>query len=120
MAQQVNVRLIDDLDEQETAAETVQFSLGNHAYVIDLSEQHVKELHEALAPYIAHARPAARNATGTRPGGTRSGTSRRRTSDPAENRRIREWANRVGILLSDRGRIPENVLTQYRQRDAKA
>jgi hypothetical protein len=114
MAQQVNVRLIDDLDEEETAAETVRFSVGDRAYVIDLSEQHVKELHEALAPYIRHARPA-----GTRPKVTKSRASRR-TSDPAENRRIREWANKVGILLSNRGRIPDNVLAQYRQRDQVA
>jgi hypothetical protein len=113
MAQSVIVRLTDDFDGTTAADETVQFSVDGRAFVIDLSTDHAKVFRDVLDPYIQHGRPvtAARKAHSA----TRSGGTTPRHGDPAENRRIRDWADRNGILLSKRGRIPENVIGQYRQ-----
>ena len=37
----------------------------------------------------------------------------RATSDRAQNQAIREWAIAQGMKVSERGRIPTNVLTAY-------
>jgi hypothetical protein len=55
MAQQTTVRFVDDLDGSE-AVGTVRFSLENRAFEIDLSDENTDKLHEALAPFIEHAR----------------------------------------------------------------
>jgi hypothetical protein len=34
-------------------------------------------------------------------------------ADRAQNQAIRDWAKRKGIQLSERGRIPRNVIEQY-------
>jgi hypothetical protein len=34
-------------------------------------------------------------------------------SDRAQNQAIRDWARRKGIELSNRGRIPRNIVEQY-------
>jgi peptidoglycan hydrolase-like protein with peptidoglycan-binding domain len=59
MAQQTTVRFVDDLDGSE-AVGTVTFSLENRAYEIDLSDENTDKLHEALAPFIEHARQIGR------------------------------------------------------------
>jgi len=57
MAQQTTVRFVDDIDGSE-AVGTVSFSLNNRAYEIDLSDENTDKLHEALAPFVEHARKA--------------------------------------------------------------
>ena len=82
MAQQTTVRFVDDLDGSE-AVGTVTFSLENRAYEIDLSDENTDKLHEALAPFIEHARKAG----GRRVGEADAGRSRRRRSPPARTAR---------------------------------
>ena len=52
-------------------------------------------------------RPAARAA------GRAAAAPPRATSDRAQNQAIREWAIAQGMKVSERGRIPTNVLTAY-------
>jgi hypothetical protein len=63
-----------------------------------------------VAKYVLKARRLGRGGVTT--------TARRSTgvparSDRAQNQAIREWAKRKKIQLSDRGRIPANVVAQY-------
>jgi len=81
MAQQTTVRFVDDLDGSE-AVGTVTFSLENRAYEIDLSDENTDKLHEALAPFIEHARQIGRGS-----GRAVAGASRRRRSTPARTAR---------------------------------
>src|SRR6185503_721138 len=90
MAQQTTVRFVDDLDGSE-AVGTVTFSLENRAYEIDLSDENTDKLHEALAPFVEHARQTGRGSG--RGGGRRQPTAERHTrSNREETHAIREWA----------------------------
>lgn len=107
MAQKVNIVLVDDIDETE-ADETVSFGLDGKEYAIDLNTDNATKLREALAPYVAHARPVSR-------GGRRSnGGSARATSQsgpaPAE---IRAWARENGFDVPERGRVSAEVRDAY-------
>lgn len=108
MARVESVSLVDDLNGGE-ADETVVFSLDGREMEIDLSSAHAGELRDALAPYIGAARKAtARRSYArvmSRPAGNRE-----------ENSRIRAWAIEQGMKVSERGRIPREVLNAYANR----
>ena len=113
MAQETTVRFIDDLDGSD-AAGTVTFSLDNRAYEIDLSDENTDKLHEALAPFIEHARKAGGRSGGRgRTRGQAAVTDPPARSNREETRAIREWARQNGHQLSDRGRIPKSVIEAY-------
>lgn len=104
MAREIRVILTDDIDGSE-ATQTVEFSLSGASYSIDLSDANAAKLEAALKPYIDKAervrgqrRPAVRRSA------SRAGQG---TSE------IRDWARRNGFAVSDRGRIPANVLEAY-------
>jgi hypothetical protein len=113
VAKQTTVVLVDDLDGSE-AAEQVEFAVDGRSYHIDLSAANSAKLREALAPYIA----AARRAGGRRSSGGGSGATpapSRSAADRAQNQKVREWAIEQGMKISERGRIPSNVIEAYRQ-----
>lgn len=117
MAQKVTVSLVDDLDGGQ-ADETVEFALDGVSYQIDLSNQNANELREALSSFATSARRAGgRKKPGPRPGGNRasSGSASSSSSDREQNQAIREWARKRGLKVSDRGRIPSDVVEQYHQ-----
>jgi nucleoid-associated protein Lsr2 len=103
MAQKITVTLEDDLDGGP-ANETLQFSVGGTQYEIDLNKKNARAFRKQVAPFIEHARRAGRGQR-RHPGRTQS--SRRHSSD------IRAWAKEQGIAVSERGRIPANVVEQY-------
>jgi Lsr2 len=105
VAQKVQIILEDDL-EGGKAEETVAFGLDGSAYEIDLSAKNAAKLREALGPYIG----AARKVSGRGGGRGRRGRAAA-TSDTAE---IRAWAKEQGLKVSDRGRIPSDVVEKYR------
>lgn len=113
MAQVTEVTLVDDLDGGK-ADETVAFSLDGKSFEIDLSAAHASQLRDAMASYI----DAARRATA---GGGRRSLPRVVSTQPKSNREenaaVRQWAQRNGYKVSERGRIPSEVLQAYADRD---
>jgi hypothetical protein len=109
MARKVEVELLDDIDGSE-AAETLAFGLDGTNYEIDVNEKHADKLRKSLEKFVMSARRVGRGGVAV---------SRRRTAgvhartDRAQNQAIRDWAKRKKIQLSDRGRIPANVVAQY-------
>jgi len=103
MAQRTEVHLVDDLDGSE-ASETVTFAIDGAAYEIDLSSAHASELHKALQPYVL----AARKVSGTR---RASKGSRTGAPSPAD---VRAWAKAEGLKVSDRGRVPDELIVKFR------
>jgi hypothetical protein len=101
VAQRTQVLFVDDIDGSE-AAGTVRFGIGGAEYEIDLSQAHKDQLAAAVGPYVAAARKvtARRPARGARPV----------RHDQSE---VRAWAREQGLKVSDRGRIPADVLAQY-------
>jgi nucleoid-associated protein Lsr2 len=102
MAQRTVVTLEDDL-VGGAADETVRFAIGGREYEIDLSTANAERFRQQLGTYIQYARRAGNAAR--RP--VRTAASRRRSRD------IRVWAQERGIEISERGRIPANVVDQY-------
>src|SRR5580698_4883601 len=105
MAQRIQTLLIDDLDGGQ-ADGTVRFGLDGTHYEIDLSAAHSQELRKALERYLAHAR---------RTGGTAKSAARgRRGGGAVDTAKVREWAKEQGIEIKDRGRVPADVVEQYK------
>ena len=113
MAQQVDVRYVDDLDGSE-ASSTVSFALDGRSYEIDLSDANAAKLRDSLAAFIGAARRAG--------GSGRRGRTQRATSEkdeqPSRSSRehtaaIRSWARENGHDVSERGRIPKAVVEAY-------
>ncbi|QSB15055.1 Lsr2 family protein [Natronosporangium hydrolyticum] len=109
MAKQTITKLIDDLDKGE-ADETVKFGLDGVLYEIDLSSKNAAKLRDALGPYVK-AGTRVRVATATAPPRRRGGVPA--TTDRAQNKAIREWAKSKNRKISDRGRIPEEIVAEY-------
>jgi hypothetical protein len=112
VAQIREVRLIDDLDG-ESADETVEFGLDGKVFEIDLSKDNAGRLRDALAEFVAAARKSggARRRSAAAP----AAPVRRPSIDREQNQAIRDWARKRGMKVSDRGRIPADVLEAYHQ-----
>ncbi|TQS42600.1 histone-like nucleoid-structuring protein Lsr2 [Cryptosporangium phraense] len=112
MARKVQVLLVDDVDGS-TADETVSFGLDGTNYEIDLSTDNSAAFREALASYVAAARKAGR------PGSAKAGRAAATVkpaapaADRAQNQAIRDWAKRNGLQVSERGRIPADIVAKY-------
>lgn len=113
MARKQTVVMSDDLTGEEADdVETIQFSLDRVDYEIDLHEANAKDLRDRLAEYIAAARrTGGRAKRGTRSAGVTvsggSGYSRETL------RQMRQWARGQGMSVSDRGRIPSDIVQAW-------
>ena len=111
MAQKVTVQLVDDVDGSE-AESTVEFGLDGVNYTIDLSAENATSLRDALASYVASARrTGGRKRTGGKT--AKGGASAPSTADRERNQAIREWARKQGMQVSERGRIPAEIVEAY-------
>lgn len=99
--------LVDDIDG-DTATETVTFALDGVNYEIDLNDNNANQLREDLAHWIANARSGTRR----RQGVARASTGRR-ARGANENAVIRAWARENGREVSDRGRLPQELVDAY-------
>src|SRR5699024_10477440 len=108
MAQQTHVQYIDDLDGTELGdhANVIAFGFGGRDDEIDLSDESAGAFRDVMAPYIeagrstssAAGRPARKSSAKSSPGNTKA---------------IREWARNNGFNVSERGRIPAEVMSAY-------
>ena len=100
MAQRVQVILEDDLDGGK-ADETVNFGLDGVEYVIDLKRGNATKLRKALELYVGSGRKV------------KASKSSRRT--PVEDTaKIRKWGRENGYEVSERGRVPAELVQAYR------
>jgi hypothetical protein len=107
MAQKVQTFFIDDFDGSE-AEGTVVFGLDGTQYEIDLNTSHAKELRTTLARYI----DAGRKVTSAARRAGRSG--REIPAGGISNTEVRVWAKAHDLEVRDRGRVPADVIAQYR------
>ena len=111
MARREIVVLEDDLDGGK-ADETVKYALDGVQYEIDLSEKNATKLRNAFADYISHSRRVGRG--GVVVGGRAAARARgSAAADREQNKAIRGWAKRKGKAISDRGRIPQEIVDEY-------
>jgi hypothetical protein len=107
VAQRVSVSYACDYDDKEIPdgqQRSITFGLDGQEYEIDLCVKHSEKFTEMVGKYAEHARR-----------GTVRGVRRRRRT--AANRQrsaeIRAWAKKRGIEVSDRGRIPAQVVAGF-------
>lgn len=112
MARQVITRLIDDLDGSE-ADETVKFAIDGTQYEVDLSDKNASELREVLRKYVSVSNRVGKVTSSGFPSGMRSSQNARSIQNREQNNEIRTWANANGYDVSDRGRIPSEVIAAY-------
>jgi Lsr2 len=107
VAQKVSVTFACDFDSKEIPSGehmTRAFSLDGRDYEIDLCEKHSQKFDETMRRFADRARRVS----------SRVGRTKRRTT--AHRRRsaeIRAWAKRSGMEVSERGRIPSQVISKY-------
>ena len=114
MARKTRIVLEDDLTGdvlEEGRGETLRFGLDGQSYEIDLSGDNARELREALKKYTQVGRKVSDSGRG-RGGGRRVGAERR-TSRQDTTAAIREWAQAQGHQVSERGRIPNEIVAAY-------
>nr|WP_269458281.1 Lsr2 family protein [Micromonospora chokoriensis] len=110
VAKQIIHKLVDDLDGGD-ADETVKFALDGVQYEIDLSKANAAKLRDAFASYVGAGTKVGRGGVviGGRAARGRGGA----TADREQNKAIREWAKKAGKDISDRGRIPQEIVDEY-------
>jgi Lsr2 len=108
--QRVDVRLEDDLTGGP-ADETVEFGIDGRAYEIDLSARHADEFRRQVARFLEHA--SLVRAAHRRP-------SARTLASRERSRQIRAWADEHGLDISERGRLPREVIQQYENEHRQA
>ncbi|GAB1512534.1 histone-like nucleoid-structuring protein Lsr2 [Actinophytocola sp. KF-1] len=112
MAQQVLVRLVDDLDGTSSDdVSTVSFGLDGVEFEIDLTGSNAENLRKVLEQYVAKARRTG--------GRKRRGVSSSGSGSQGDAGAIREWANENGYELAARGRIPGHVVEAYNEAKAE-
>jgi hypothetical protein len=112
--------IIEDDFDGSPNAQTVKYSFEGQDYEIDLSDANLEKFREVLQPYIAKSRkrqpepilelvpsPSSR---GRRRGSGGGGASSGGRTDLAE---IREWANKNGYKVAERGRIAQKIIDDY-------
>lgn len=113
MAKQIIHKLVDDLDGGD-ADETVKFALDGVQYEIDLSAKNAEKLRNVFAPYVAAGVRVGRG--GVVVGGRAARGRGNAAADREQNKAIREWAKKAGKAISDRGRIPQEIVDEYHAR----
>jgi hypothetical protein len=111
MAQKIQTLFIDDLDGSP-AEGTVRFALDGAHYEIDLNAVHAKDLRTALARYTG----AGRKVTGST---RRPARNNGQTAGGLSTTEIRDWAKANNVDIKERGRVPAEVIAQFKAATGK-
>jgi hypothetical protein len=119
MVQRTKITLIDDVNGDETAVETIQFGLDGVQYEIDLSEEHAFALRNDIGQWSDYAR---------RIGGRRKHKAKdkaqtnghKASASPSSAAEIRAWAQSQGVEVPPRGRVPADVRAAFEQANSAA
>jgi hypothetical protein len=99
------VTLLEDDTDGSQASETVNFGLDGAAYEIDLSDKNASALRDTLTVWISHARKT---------GGRSRSASGKAPFAEVDTKAVRAWAQANHIKINSRGRIPADIIAQYR------
>lgn len=106
MAQHFQIRYTDDIDGTDLGetSNTISFAFEGKEYSIDLRDDNAQAFRQAVAPYIEAGQRVTRGKTKT---------TRKTTASRGNTKAVREWARTNGYDVSDRGRIPADVMEAY-------
>jgi hypothetical protein len=97
--------LVDDMDGGD-ADMTIAFVIEGDSYSIDLSQENADKFYEAVSPFIAAAKK-----------NTKVSAIQGEIAAVEQRAVIREWAKKAGYDVSERGRIPIDIVEAF---EAKA
>jgi hypothetical protein len=113
MAKATRVVIVCDFHDDGTeAVETVAFQAGRARYELDVCQEHLDELTGA-ARRVRSTRRSSKQSKPSKSSRTKKRTRSSRASTSDLNNAIREWARASGYSVSDRGRIPADVIAAY-------
>lgn len=107
VAQKVSVTYACDYDQKEIPQgqhRLRRFSIDGRDYEIDLCLKHSERFDDAIGKYASHARKSA---------GRVPRTKRRTAAHRKHSAEVRAWAKANGMVVSERGRIPAEVVSKY-------
>lgn len=105
-------KLVDDIDGTD-AEMTLEFGLDGVEYAIDLNDVNYEEHRKALEFLASKGRVLTREVVKVK----RAGAGTKGKPVVGKTQHIREWARENGFPnLSDRGRIPANIMDAYETR----
>lgn len=99
-----DVAKLKDPDTEVVADVTFTFALNDARYEIDLSQQNADKIRKQLEPWQKAGRRVRSSSRSSR---------RRPTAARQKSASIRDWARDRGYKVSDRGRIPVDVIAEY-------
>lgn len=118
MAKKVTVSLIDDVDGESIADETIEFAIDGVSYEIDLSSTNASKLREELEQWVSSARRVSGRRR-VKSAGSSSSSKNRVSMDREQSKAIREWARRNGHKVSQRGRISDELTALYNKAESR-
>jgi hypothetical protein len=107
VAQKVSVTYACDYDQKAIPQgdhRVRRFSFDGRDYEIDLCAKHSEKFDEAISRYAQRARKSS---------GRPARVKRRTAAHRQHSASVRAWAKKTGIAVSDRGRIPADVVARY-------
>ncbi len=108
VAQKVSVSYACDFDQKEipqSQRRVRKFSIDGRDYEIDLCRQHSEKFDETIGRYAEHARKSSARPV--------RAAKRRTAAHRQHSASVRAWAKEAGVTVSDRGRIPAEVVARY-------
>lgn len=105
MARETIINLIDDFGDGK-ADETIKYTFDGANYEIDLTHENADAFRDHMEKYIEVSRKV----------GVANNISRTGNSESAK---IRDWARKAGIEVPSRGRLSEEIVKAYENRNEK-
>lgn len=105
MARETIINLIDDIDGSK-ADVTIKYSFDGANYEVDLTDDHAEDFREYMQEWLDRSRRI----------GLAANSQRGANSETAK---IRDWARSQGIDVPTRGRLSEEIMKAYENRDDK-
>jgi hypothetical protein len=127
------VILVDDVDGESPADETMPFVFDGQAYSLDLCADNAKAFREAVEPFLSVATRLGKHKIDPTPGSRRSaspsagtdgkqwyrsdayGDGERERKKKRYRNQVRQWAKTNGYDVGDRGVLPEEVYDAYEE-----
>jgi len=113
MARNIVVTMTCDLDHDKkkdptVATRAIRYVYEGDEYEMDLCEEHAEEYDNWMSDYVNHSRHIVPDRPARRLRGTTNGNAPKR-----DLKEIRAWAQSNGYKVSEKGRVPGNVIQAF-------
>lgn len=108
MAKKLVLQAVCDLCQKGEAVDTFRFGWDLTNYEIDLCQQHADEINEVMERMVSAGRRLGAPAKSVVVEGPPL-----RARDQVSTMEVRKWAQKNGIEVSERGRVPDEVFERY-------